>query len=54
MLVIFFQGTPYLNYYGGELEFKIMSMMQYDVATMEIMILIMALMVSGTTPTYKI
>lgn len=29
-----FQGTPYFNYYGGELEFKIMSMMQYDVATM--------------------
>jgi len=29
-----FQGTPYFNYYGGELEFKLMSMMQYDVATM--------------------
>jgi len=29
-----FQGTPYFNYYGGELEFKIMSMMQYDLATM--------------------
>ena len=28
-----FQGTPYFNYYGGELEFKLMSMMQYDVAT---------------------
>ncbi|MCF6141983.1 metallophosphatase [Flavobacterium sp. K77] len=25
-----FQGTPYFNYYGGELEFKLMSMMQYD------------------------
>jgi 5'-nucleotidase len=29
-----FQGTPYFNYYGGELEFKLMSMMYYDVATM--------------------
>ena len=29
-----FQGTPYFNYYGGELEFKLMSMMRYDVATM--------------------
>ncbi len=29
-----FQGTPYFNYYGGELEFKLMSMMNYDVATM--------------------
>jgi 5'-nucleotidase len=29
-----FQGTPYFNYYGGELEFKLMSMMDYDVATM--------------------
>jgi 5'-nucleotidase len=28
-----FQGTPYFNYYGGELEFKLMSMMQYDLAT---------------------
>lgn len=29
-----FQGTPYFNYYGGELEFKIMSMMNYDLATL--------------------
>ena len=29
-----FQGTPYFNYYGGELEFKLMSMMHYEVATM--------------------
>ena len=29
-----FQGTPYFNYYGGELEFKLMSMMHYDLATM--------------------
>lgn len=28
-----FQGTPYFNYYGGELEFKIMSMLKYDAAT---------------------
>ncbi len=28
-----FQGTPYFNYYGGELEFKLMSMMQYDATT---------------------
>jgi len=28
-----FQGTPYFNYFGGELEFKLMSMMQYDAAT---------------------
>ncbi len=29
-----FQGTPYFNYYGGELEFKLMSMVQYDIATL--------------------
>ena len=28
-----FQGTPYFNFYGGELEFKIMSMLKYDAAT---------------------
>jgi len=28
-----FQGTPYFNYYGGELEFKLMSMLKYDLAT---------------------
>lgn len=28
-----FQGTPYFNFYGGELEFKLMSMMGYDAAT---------------------
>ena len=28
-----FQGTPYFNYYGGELEFKLMSMLKYDAAT---------------------
>lgn len=28
-----FQGTPYFNYFGGELEFKLMSNMQYDAAT---------------------
>lgn len=28
-----FQGTPYFNYYGGELEFKLMSKLQYDAAT---------------------
>lgn len=29
-----FQGTPYFNYYGGEVEIKLMSMMKYDLATM--------------------
>lgn len=29
-----FQGTPYFNFFGGELEFKLMSMMQYDASTM--------------------
>lgn len=29
-----FQGTPYFNYFGGELEFKLMSLMQYDLSTM--------------------
>ena len=28
-----FQGTPYFNFFGGELEFKLMSKMNYDVAT---------------------
>lgn len=29
-----FQGTPYFNKFGGELEFKLMTMMGYDAATM--------------------
>lgn len=29
-----FQGTPYFNYYGGELEFKLMSQIGYDAATL--------------------
>lgn len=29
-----FQGTPYFNYYGGEIEFKLMSKLNYDVATL--------------------
>lgn len=29
-----FQGTPYFNKYGGELEIKLMSEMKYDAATM--------------------
>ena len=28
-----FQGTPYFNYYGGELEFKLMSKLKYDATT---------------------
>jgi 5'-nucleotidase len=28
-----FQGTPYYNYYGGELELKLMSMMGYEAST---------------------
>lgn len=28
-----FQGTPYFNFYGGELEFKLMSILKYDAAT---------------------
>ena len=29
-----FQGTPYFNFYGGELEFKLMSKIKYDAATL--------------------
>ena len=29
-----FQGTPYFNYFGGEPEFRLMSAMGYDAATM--------------------
>ena len=29
-----FQGTPFFNYYGGELEFKMMSQIGYDAATL--------------------
>lgn len=29
-----FQGTPYFNFYGGELEIKLMSMLKYDCATL--------------------
>jgi len=29
-----FQGTPYFNYFGGELEFKLMSEMKYDAAVL--------------------
>lgn len=28
-----FQGTPYFNKYSGEIDFKLMSLMNYDVAT---------------------
>ncbi len=28
-----FQGTPYFNFYGGELEFKLMSLLKYDAST---------------------
>ena len=28
-----FQGTPYFNFYGGEIEFKLMSMLKYDAMT---------------------
>jgi 5'-nucleotidase len=28
-----FQGTPYFNFFGGELEYKLMSQMGYDAAT---------------------
>ncbi|MBA2612795.1 MAG: metallophosphatase [Bacteroidetes bacterium] len=28
-----FQGTPYFNYYHGEIEYKLMSLMQYDAVT---------------------
>lgn len=28
-----FQGTPYFNFFGGEVEFKAMSAMKYDCAT---------------------
>lgn len=28
-----FQGTPYFNYYGGELEYKLMTQMGYDATT---------------------
>ncbi|WP_291864227.1 metallophosphatase [Maribacter sp.] len=29
-----FQGTPYFNFFGGELEFKLMNMLKYDAATL--------------------
>ncbi|MYA64025.1 MAG: bifunctional metallophosphatase/5'-nucleotidase [Gemmatimonadetes bacterium] len=29
-----FQGTPYFNFFGGELEFRAMTAMGYDVATL--------------------
>lgn len=29
-----FQGTPYFNLFGGELEFKLMSAMKYDAVTL--------------------
>lgn len=29
-----FQGTPYFNFFGGKLEFELMSEMNYDAATM--------------------
>lgn len=28
-----FQGTPYFNYYHGEIEYKLMTLMQYDAVT---------------------
>ncbi len=29
-----FQGTPYFNFFGGEVEFRVMTAMGYDVATL--------------------
>ena len=29
-----FQGTPYFNFFGGELEFKLMTQMRYDASTL--------------------
>lgn len=29
-----FQGTPYFNFFGGEVEFRLMSKMKYDACTM--------------------
>ncbi len=29
-----FQGTPYFNFFGGEVEFKLMSYLKYDVSTL--------------------
>jgi 5'-nucleotidase len=29
-----FQGTPYFNFFGGEIEFRAMSAMRYDAATL--------------------
>lgn len=29
-----FQGTPYFNFFGGEIEMKLMTQMKYDCATM--------------------
>ncbi|MCC2546978.1 metallophosphatase [Hymenobacter sp. BT175] len=29
-----FQGTPYFNFFGGELEFKLMTQMGYDASTL--------------------
>lgn len=29
-----FQGTPYFNYFGGELDYKLMSAMSYDATTL--------------------
>ncbi len=29
-----FQGTPYFNYFGGEIELKLMSLLKYDAATL--------------------
>ena len=29
-----FQGTPYFNFFGGQIEFKLMSEMNYDAATL--------------------
>jgi 5'-nucleotidase len=29
-----FQGTPFFNFYGGEIEFKLMSKLGYDAATL--------------------
>ena len=29
-----FQGTPYFNFFGGEVEYKLMSRMKYDAVTL--------------------
>ena len=48
-----FQGTPYFNFYGGELELKLMSLLGYDAGTMILTMGLKAFTSNCLMPTFR-